>query len=201
MSECGLVSHHDLNNAARCSNAINVFAALSMRYLGEIVALDEFWAQLKTDKPTDSELTATETPHTVVNMLCLAIIRTLQDLEPAETGPSPFDYEGVDVLSNSILTRISGRFEELDSTDWRVELWYSNFCQVVQLLRQSVPFIHLQLNLQVFHRPWCAERLPDSYNFAISEAFKTRITLVLTHVQELHIVEVYVVEASQIGGC
>ncbi|KAJ7200059.1 kinase-like domain-containing protein [Mycena rebaudengoi] len=163
-----------LRTHGSCDNAMDVFAALCTRYLGEIVALDEFWVQLKTDEPPDSEVTATETPHTVVNMLCLTIIRTLQDLEPAETGPPPFDYEGVDVLANAILTRVSDRFEELDSTDWRVELWFPNFCQVVQLLRQ----------------PWCAERLPDSYNRAISEAFKTRIALILKKVQELHIVGV-----------
>jgi hypothetical protein len=179
---------------------MDVLAALCMRYLGEIVALDEFWVQLNTDKPTDSELTATETPHAVVNMLCLTIIRTLQDLEPAETGLSPFDYEGADIVANAVLTRVSDRFEELDSTDWRVELWYPNFCQVVQLLRQSVPFYTLATKPSNFHRPWCAERLPDSYNRVISEAFRTRIALVLKNVQELHIVEEYVVEGCQIRG-
>ncbi|KAF7343073.1 Mitogen-activated protein kinase [Mycena venus] len=160
-----------LRTHGSCDNAMDILAALCMRSLGEIVALDEFWVQLKTDKTMDFELAATETPHTAVNMLCLTMIRTLQDLEPAETGPSPFDYEGVDILADAILTRVSDRFEDLDPTDWRVELWYPNFCQVVQLL----------------HQPWCAERLPHSYKRAISDSFKRRIALIPKNVQELHI--------------
>ncbi|KAJ7753575.1 hypothetical protein B0H16DRAFT_1834838 [Mycena metata] len=99
-----------LDTYNRCEDARDILAALSIRYMGEIVASKEFWAHIQT---SDSQAM-----NAILNKLCLMMFNSLQDLEPAPAVIElpPFDYEGVDVIGRHTLVPILDRVKELDTT-------------------------------------------------------------------------------------
>ncbi|KAJ7436117.1 hypothetical protein FB451DRAFT_1455156 [Mycena latifolia] len=142
-----------------CDNAMDDLAALCIRYLREIITSDEFWGPLKRTAAQPSLAL-----HTVLDKLCLAMVRLLQDIELSETGPAPFDYEGVDSFGNAILTGVSNLgIKELDDDDYYVGIWSRNFRETVQRLRKW----------------WCEEFLQDSFRHAKSEAYEILVPPVL----------------------
>ncbi|KAJ7759534.1 ankyrin repeat-containing domain protein [Mycena metata] len=143
-----------------CDAATEVMNALSIRYLGQIVALAKFWEQVKAADPAHKDCSAA--PHTTVDKLCVMMRKTLGDLESKGTKPLPFDYEGVDLLASTLLKGGTDILETVgeDFAPNYVGKWHSHFRMVVQLLR----------------REWCKEYLPDSYNLAHEKIFKARIS-------------------------
>jgi hypothetical protein len=128
----------DLDNSVCCSAATEISSALSIRYLGQIVALVEFWDQFRVPDPgrVDSPPMA---PHTTVQKLCVLLRGTLQDLEPQGTKPSPFDYEGVDFLASKFLDGVIKVLQVVsDIKNNLIACWYRPCCLVVRLLRQYV---------------------------------------------------------------
>ncbi|KAJ6563697.1 hypothetical protein DFH09DRAFT_1278913 [Mycena vulgaris] len=127
----------------------------SRRYLGGILALPGFWSE-----------TGTMLYHSIAKKLCSMMVQILQDLRvdidllKDSTEPeAPFDYEGVDLLADTILTGISEWLKEVDAAKWAHQLWYGRFLDVVRLLR----------------RPRSATLLPNSFAHVTSEVFITLI--------------------------
>ncbi|KAJ7809110.1 hypothetical protein B0H14DRAFT_3151703 [Mycena olivaceomarginata] len=138
---------HDTQRALR---------ALCIRYLGQIVALEEFWKQVKAVDPPAMD------PHTTVRDLCLMIKETLEDLQPHDTKPLPFDYEGVDSLASTLLKEVIDVLQTVDGIEVNtVSRWETSCRKVVRLLRHE----------------WCNTYLPRSYRLAHSEFFKARMPL------------------------
>ncbi|KAJ6523033.1 hypothetical protein B0H19DRAFT_1277114 [Mycena capillaripes] len=71
-------------------------------------------------------------------------------LGPLNESELPFDYEGVDFLSKTVLTGISNWLGQLDREQLSTQPWYDTFCQFLQLLRM----------------PRATELLPESSTFA-----------------------------------
>ncbi|KAJ6549849.1 hypothetical protein B0H19DRAFT_1264749 [Mycena capillaripes] len=142
-----------------CDAATEISSALSIRCLGQIIALVEFWDQVKVPDPghVDSPPMA---PHTTVQKLCVLLRHTLQDLEPQGTKPPPFDYEGVDFLASRFLDGVIEVLQVVsDVKNNLIGCWYRHCCLVVRLLRHE----------------WCKEYLPDSYHLAHGEFLKARM--------------------------
>ncbi|KAJ7759517.1 hypothetical protein B0H16DRAFT_1884887, partial [Mycena metata] len=109
--------------------------ALSIRYLGQIVARAKFWEQVKAADPARQDCSAA--PHTTVDRLCVMMRKTLGDLESKGTKPLPFDYEGVDLLASTLLKGVTDILETVGDNfaPNYVGKWHSHFRMVVQLLR------------------------------------------------------------------
>ncbi|KAJ7759531.1 ankyrin repeat-containing domain protein [Mycena metata] len=150
-----------------CDAATEVMNALSIRYLGQIVALPKFWEQVKAADPARKDCSAV--PHTTVDQLCVMMRKTLGDLESKGTKPLPFDYEGVDLLASNLLKGGIDILETVgeDFAPDYVGKWHSHFRMVVKHLR----------------REWCKEYLPDSYHLAHKKIFKARISPGATETQ------------------
>ncbi|KAJ7759528.1 ankyrin repeat-containing domain protein [Mycena metata] len=150
-----------------CDTATEVMNALSIRYLGQIVALPKFWEHVKAADPARKDCSAA--PHTTVDKLCVMMRKTLGDLESKGTKPLPFDYEGVDLLASTLLKGGTDILETVgeDFAPNYVGKWHSHFRMVVKHLR----------------REWCKEYLPDSYHLAHKKIFKARISPGATETQ------------------
>jgi hypothetical protein len=57
-------------------------------------------------------------------------------LGPANESEPPFDYEGVDFLATTILTRLSNWLRKFDLEDWPIQHWFDSFREFLQLLRR-----------------------------------------------------------------
>ncbi|KAJ7922404.1 hypothetical protein B0H13DRAFT_2410280 [Mycena leptocephala] len=133
-------------------------SALCIRYLGGILALPGFWIEMGSTIYQE-----------VARKICSTMVGVLQDLrvdidqlEDISEPEAPSDYEGADLLADTILNGISGWLKNMDSAKWRHQLWYGKFLDVVGLLRQSRS----------------ADFLPNSYAHATSEAFSSLMLLV-----------------------
>jgi hypothetical protein len=63
--------------------------------------------------------------------------KTLQDLQPKDTQPLPFDYEGVDSLASKILKEVVDVLQTVGSMEVNfVGRWESTCGIVVRRLRQ-----------------------------------------------------------------
>ncbi|KAJ7813486.1 hypothetical protein B0H13DRAFT_2466782 [Mycena leptocephala] len=134
--------------------------ALCIRYLGGILALPGFWIEMGSTIYQE-----------VTRKICSTMVGVLQDLrvdidqlEDTTEPEAPSDYEGVDLLADTILTGISDWLRNMDAAKWRHQLWYGKFLDVVGLLR----------------RPRSADLLPNSFAHATSEAFSSLMLLVPT---------------------
>ncbi|KAF8206012.1 P-loop containing nucleoside triphosphate hydrolase protein [Mycena galopus ATCC 62051] len=94
------------------------------------------------------------------------MVRVLEDIvldtlpsEPSPTPELPFDYEGLDLLAETMLVGISSWFRVIDATDWALQSWYPVFRQAVHLLR----------------RPLSAALLPNSFSRATSASLEKDI--------------------------
>ncbi|KAF7367656.1 hypothetical protein MSAN_00829300 [Mycena sanguinolenta] len=131
-----------------CENATEISSALCIRYLGQIVTLVEFWAQVKAaDSPSDCAWTSAQN-------LCVGMKKTLQDLQPGDSRPLPFDYEGFDFLASRILDEVIGVLQRKEANS--AGHWYAPCKIVVRLLRDE----------------WCKTYLPNSYLRAYNEVLK-----------------------------
>ncbi|KAJ6523006.1 hypothetical protein B0H19DRAFT_1085852 [Mycena capillaripes] len=104
--------------------------ALCIRYLGGILDLPGFWSEMSY------------THAHVASKLCSAMVRVFKDigvdvltLGPLDESEPPFDYEGVDFLSKTVLTGISNWLSQLDREQLSTQPWYDTFSQLVHLLR------------------------------------------------------------------
>ncbi|KAJ7201142.1 hypothetical protein GGX14DRAFT_465941 [Mycena pura] len=129
--------------------------SLCVRYLGGVLSLPGFW------------LDSGRAHGEVAKKLCLAAIRVLKDIgadliQPPVPVPddtsSPFDYEGTDLLIDTLLHGISCHFTIAEDL-WHIQPWFSSFAEVVQLLRG----------------PTSEELLPNSWTRATSERFNMLI--------------------------
>jgi hypothetical protein len=59
-------------------------------------------------------------------------------LGPANESELPFDYDGVDFLSTTILTGLSNWLRKLDHASWPIQHWFGSFREFLQLLRRCV---------------------------------------------------------------
>ncbi|KAF7367682.1 hypothetical protein MSAN_00831900 [Mycena sanguinolenta] len=119
-----------------CENATEISSALCIRYLGQIVTLVEFWAQVKAaDSVSDCAWASAQ-------KLCLGLNKTLQDLQPGDSRPLPFDYEGFDFLASRILDEVIGVLQRKEANS--AGHWYAPCKIVVRLLRDEWCKIYLQ---------------------------------------------------------
>jgi hypothetical protein len=108
------------------------------------------------------------------------MVRILQDISldilPSEEPPapeSPFDYEGVDLLAETVLVGISSWFTVLESTNWALQPWYADFRDAVHLLRRYFCMCyHIFPAHDIILRPLAAALLPDSFSRATSDSLE-----------------------------
>ncbi|KAF8206019.1 P-loop containing nucleoside triphosphate hydrolase protein [Mycena galopus ATCC 62051] len=130
------------------------YDALCIRYLAGILQLPGFWLKIGS------------VHSDVARKLCLKMVRVLEDIaldtlpsEPSPTPELPFDYEGLDLLAETMLVGISSWFRVIDATDWALQSWYPVFRQAVHLWR----------------RPLSAALLPNSFSRASSDTLERDI--------------------------
>jgi hypothetical protein len=127
------MSNSDAKGTSRTGADSTFFNALCIRYLAGILQLAEvgFWLKIGN------------VHGDIARKLCLKTLQVLEDIsldilpsEPSPTPESPFDYEGVDLLAETVLVGISSWFRTIDATDWALQPWYAVFRKVVHLLRR-----------------------------------------------------------------
>ncbi|KAJ6522995.1 hypothetical protein B0H19DRAFT_1386507 [Mycena capillaripes] len=153
-----LLVEHDSSEPSSYSRA------LCIQYLGGILDLPGFWSEMSY------------THAHVASKLCSAMVRVFKDigvdvltLGPLNELELPFDYEGLDFLSKTVLTGISNWFSQSDGEQLSTQPWYDTFSQLLQLLRM----------------PRAAELLPESSACATT----TLENILPTHYQDakLHV--------------
>ncbi|KAJ7162311.1 hypothetical protein C8R46DRAFT_1104205 [Mycena filopes] len=106
-------------------------AALCVRYLGGIVDLPGFWAEMGA-------------MHSLVaKKLCRGMVRALKDIgvDVLQLGSldgdddSPFDYDGLDFLAATMLVALASWFGKFDEQEQTKQLWYDSLRELLQLLR------------------------------------------------------------------
>ncbi|KAJ6497324.1 P-loop containing nucleoside triphosphate hydrolase protein [Mycena sanguinolenta] len=102
----------------------------------------------------------------IARKLCVKLLQVLEDTsldilpsEPLPTPESPFDYEGVDLLAETVLVGISSWCRVINAATWVLQPWYTVFREVVHLLR----------------RPLSAALLPSSFACATSDSLEKDI--------------------------
>ncbi|KAF8149773.1 hypothetical protein K438DRAFT_443152 [Mycena galopus ATCC 62051] len=147
-----------------CCASSEYSSALCVRYLAGVLDLPRFWLTMGTVHA-----------H-VTDKLCHRLGQVLNDigvdipaLGPRDDSETPFDYDGLDILTVTLLHGISSWFTKIQQKDWSVQPWYESFAKVLRLLRA----------------PRGADLLPHSHNYA-SNAFDT-IVPTTYHGSELHV--------------
>ncbi|KAJ7160262.1 hypothetical protein C8R46DRAFT_366164 [Mycena filopes] len=113
-----------------CSADCTFSAALCVRYLGGILDLPGFWAEMGAVQSL------------VAEKLCREMVRALKDIGVyvlqlgllGEADP-PFDYDGLDLLSATMLVGLSSWFKKLNEQERPLQPWYHPLREVLRLLR------------------------------------------------------------------
>ncbi|KAJ6536285.1 hypothetical protein B0H19DRAFT_1240943 [Mycena capillaripes] len=107
----------------------NFSSPLCIRYLGGLLDWPGFWSDMGS---VHADIT---------RKLCDKMVRILKDigvdilaLGPTEESEPPFDYDGVDFLTGTILSGISSWFSQLEQ-DWVFQIWFEAFRELLQLMR------------------------------------------------------------------
>ncbi|KAJ7160244.1 hypothetical protein C8R46DRAFT_1107494, partial [Mycena filopes] len=113
-----------------CSSDSRVSAALCVRYLGGILDLPGFWAEMAAVQSL------------VAKKLCRELVQALKDigvdvLQLGSLGEAdrPFDYDGLDFLAATMLVELSSWFEKLNEQERPLQPWYDPLREVLRLLR------------------------------------------------------------------
>ncbi|KAF7350345.1 hypothetical protein MVEN_01339200 [Mycena venus] len=123
-----LMVYHDCSNSA-------FYAALCIRYLGGILDLPGFWAEMDT-MHLDVTKKLCDKMVTVLKDVGVDVVDDIVALEFVD-DLGPFDYGGLDFLANTILVGISSWLDKLEQTEWAMQSWHSSFCQLLLLLRRQ----------------------------------------------------------------